>query len=176
LMENERESQYEEVISFVLDDTKRSVPHDDRCTNRTGPGSEWRCSALLVLPTDLPLPVRFAVGLAPASVMLPHLQCTHTALCLSPCRPHRRTHGLVVNILISTPPALHACAHHGAPTLFPTGEPRRAHRDSRRRHLYDHDGATHTPNDGAINTSMINSVSSQSHHQIRCRCCRHASS
>jgi hypothetical protein len=61
------------------------------------------------------------------------------------------------------PPALHASAHHGAPPFFPTGEPRRAHRDAadgaiytctpttappirpRRRHLHAHDGATHTP-------------------------------
>jgi hypothetical protein len=43
------------------------------------------------------------------------------------------------------PPALHASAHHGAPALFPTGEPRRAHRDRRRRQLYARDGAIHTP-------------------------------
>jgi hypothetical protein len=58
------------------------------------------------------------------------------------------------------PPALHASAHHGAPALFPTGEPRRAHRDAadgaiytpttappirpRRRHPYAHDGAINT--------------------------------
>jgi hypothetical protein len=60
------------------------------------------------------------------------------------------------------PPALHASAHHGAPPFFPTGEPRRAHRDAadgaiytctpttappirpRRRHLHAHDGAIYT--------------------------------
>ena len=49
------------------------------------------------------------------------------------------------SVSADAPPALHASAHHGAPALFPTGEPRRAHRDRRRRHLYAHDGATHTP-------------------------------
>ena len=39
---------------------------------------------------------------------------------------HIVVHGLVVNVLISTSPALHAPAL----LLFPTGEPRRAHRDS----------------------------------------------
>ncbi len=42
------------------------------------------------------------------------------------------------------PPALHASAHHGAPALFPTGVPRRAHQDRRRRHPYAHDGAIYT--------------------------------
>ena len=64
------------------------------------------------------------------------------------------------SVSADAPPALHASAHHGAPALFPTGEPRRAHRDRadgaiytpttapsirpRRRHLHAHDGAIYT--------------------------------
>ncbi len=51
------------------------------------------------------------------------------------------------SVSADVPPALHASAHHGAPTLFPTGEPRRAHRDRRRRRLYAHDGAMYTRTD-----------------------------
>ena len=46
--------------------------------------------------------------------------------------------GYLTKEMLAAPPALHASAHHGAPALFPTGEPRRAHRDAA-------DGATHTP-------------------------------
>jgi hypothetical protein len=96
-----------------------------------------------------------------ASTHRPHCPPGPAACCGLACLSrvgHIVVHGLVVNVLISTSPALHARAHHGAPALFPSGEPRRAHRDSRRRHLYDHDGATHTPNDGAIQTRTIISV------------------